>query len=354
MILPFHYLFTAASIAMNSSSALSTPVAGGTALTSSSHGSVPQLQISTMAAQNTPAAAPPVLPATIPIQPPQTVLGSTNLPTTGMPPLAAQPPPPALGHQRAPNSYLEGLNTMSNNVGVPPITGHQMSNLKAMPPSLTTAPGPPPVLQPASVPPPLTQPTKQKKGIKRKADTTTPISSFDSYPLSGPETTKSKPSTRRESGRPIKKPSKDLPDTAQHVSKTKRGKLSEQMKYCANIHKELMAKKHQCYAWPFYKPVDADMLGLVDYHEIIKHPMDLDSIKVSCFRNLVCSISNRFLFDDFDLQRKIDNREYKNPQDFAGDVRLIFTNCYKYNPPDHEVVAMARKLQVSHEAILSA
>ncbi|KAH9360277.1 hypothetical protein HPB48_005729 [Haemaphysalis longicornis] len=45
-------------------------------------------------------------------------------------------------------------------------------------------------------------------------------------------------------------------------------------------------------------------------------------------------------------QQKMDNREYKSPEEFAGDVRLIFTNCYKYNPPDHEVVAMARKLQL--------
>jgi hypothetical protein len=28
-------------------------------------------------------------------------------------------------------------------------------------------------------------------------------------------------------------------------------------------------------------------------------------------------------------------------------MRLIFTNCYKYNPPEHDVVAMARKLQVT-------
>ena len=46
-------------------------------------------------------------------------------------------------------------------------------------------------------------------------------------------------------------------------------------------------------------------------------------------------------------QVKMENREYRKPEDFATDVRLIFTNCYKYNPPDHEVVAMARKLQVS-------
>lgn len=41
----------------------------------------------------------------------------------------------------------------------------------------------------------------------------------------------------------------------------------------------------------------------------------------------------------------MDNRQYKTAQEFATDVRLIFTNCYKYNPPDHDVVSMARKLQ---------
>uniref|UniRef100_A0ACB8EFI2 Uncharacterized protein n=1 Tax=Sphaerodactylus townsendi TaxID=933632 RepID=A0ACB8EFI2_9SAUR len=59
-----------------------------------------------------------------------------------------------------------------------------------------------------------------------------------------------------------------------------------------------------------------------DYHEIIKHPMDLSTIK-----------------------RKMENREYHDAQEFASDVRLMFSNCYKYNPPDHDVVAMARKLQ---------
>ncbi|XP_070386036.1 bromodomain-containing protein 3-like isoform X9 [Dermacentor albipictus] len=186
-----------------------------------------------------------------------------------------------------------------------------------------------------------------KKGVKRKADTTTPLP-LEPGGYAPPEAKSSKVSTRRESGRPIKKPSKDLPDTQQHSSKPKKGKLTEQMKYCNSILKELFAKKHAVctgalflkgpslnarrprraqqprpgYAWPFYKPVDAELLGLHDYHEIIKHPMDLGTVK-----------------------QKMDNREYKSPEEFAGDVRLIFTNCYKYNPPDHEVVAMARKLQ---------
>ena len=38
--------------------------------------------------------------------------------------------------------------------------------------------------------------------------------------------------------------------------------------------------------------------------------------------------------------------EFRSPAEFATDMRLIFTNCYKYNPPEHDVVAMARKLQV--------
>ncbi|XP_043542103.1 bromodomain-containing protein 3-like [Chiloscyllium plagiosum] len=39
------------------------------------------------------------------------------------------------------------------------------------------------------------------------------------------------------------------------------------------------------------------------------------------------------------------NQEYGSSQEFAADVRLMFFNCYKYNPPDHEVVVMGRKLQ---------
>ena len=45
------------------------------------------------------------------------------------------------------------------------------------------------------------------------------------------------------------------------------------------------------------------------------------------------------------IKTKLETREYNSAAAFAADVRLIFTNCYKYNSPDHEVVAMARKLQ---------
>lgn len=196
--------------------------------------------------------------------------------------------------------------------------------------------------------------------MKRKADTTTPTTtaiiatSGESSPSATLlEAKAAKIPARRESGRPIKPPKKDLPDSQQHQT-SKKGKLSEQLKYCNGILKELLSKKHAAYAWPFYKPVDASALGLHDYHEIIKHPMDLSTIKVRLgtpwalaqphggFVGVALRSAHPLPFP----QRKMENRDYHDAQEFAADVRLMFSNCYKYNPPDHDVVAMARKLQV--------
>ncbi|KAG8142127.1 hypothetical protein E2320_006749, partial [Naja naja] len=66
-------------------------------------------------------------------------------------------------------------------------------------------------------------------------------------------------------------------EVPQHAGK--KGKLSEHLKYCDSILKEMLSKKHAAYAWPFYKPVDAEALELHDYHDIIKHPMDLSTVK---------------------------------------------------------------------------
>uniref|UniRef100_A0A672RYP2 Bromodomain testis-specific protein-like n=1 Tax=Sinocyclocheilus grahami TaxID=75366 RepID=A0A672RYP2_SINGR len=167
---------------------------------------------------------------------------------------------------------------------------------------------------------------KLKNGVKRKADTTTPsASSISSYESSSCVTEPKvlKLFSRRGSGRPIKPPCKDLPESPPQHQVGRRTKLSERLKYCNAILKEMFAKKHSAYAWPFYKPVDAKALGLLDYHEIIYQPMDMSTIK-----------------------KKMEAREYTDALQFAADMRLMFSNCYKYNPPGHEVVAMARKLQV--------
>uniref|UniRef100_A0A3B3U7R7 Bromo domain-containing protein n=1 Tax=Poecilia latipinna TaxID=48699 RepID=A0A3B3U7R7_9TELE len=67
---------------------------------------------------------------------------------------------------------------------------------------------------------------------------------------------------------------------ARDFPNTEHGGLREQLKYCSNILKEMLSKKHSAYAWPFYMPVDANALGIHDYHDIIKYPMDLSTVKV--------------------------------------------------------------------------
>jgi len=47
----------------------------------------------------------------------------------------------------------------------------------------------------------------------------------------------------------------------------------------------------------------------------------------------------------YTTQRKMESGDYRLASEFAEDVRLVFTNCYRYNPPGSDVVGMARKLQ---------
>ncbi|XP_076823146.1 bromodomain-containing protein 3-like isoform X1 [Clavelina lepadiformis] len=206
-----------------------------------------------------------------------------------------------------------------------------------------------------SAPAAPTLPSRAKKGVKRKADTTTPVittvagkiptaaspehetshnedSSIGMDDVIDPtETTTRVPGRvqslgrRESSGRTIRPPrSRDL-DSEEgleaHTKRPKMTKLTEQMKYCNNILKDFFSKKHASFSWPFYKQVDAELLGLHDYYDMIKQPMDLGT-----------------------MRKKMDAREYLSPDEFAYDIRLIVTNCLKYNPPDHDVVAMAKKL----------
>ncbi|XP_073805963.1 bromodomain-containing protein 3b isoform X11 [Danio rerio] len=243
-------------------------------------------------------------------------------------------PPPPKGKARKPGAPPGSENQQS--IALTP--GSPSSSCPSSPPQLAQTPviAATPVATittnvqaapPATAMIPTAQPVV-KKGVKRKADTTTPTTcaitaSRSESPTAMLESKHSKVISRREStGRPIKPPKKDLEDGDVQQPGNKKSKLNDHLKYCDTILKEMLSKKHAAYAWPFYKPVDAEALELHDYHEIIKQPMDLSTVK-----------------------KKMDSREYPDAQNFAADVRLMFSNCYKYNPPDHEVVAMARKLQ---------
>ncbi|CAN0210508.1 unnamed protein product [Bubo scandiacus] len=177
-------------------------------------------------------------------------------------------------------------------------------------------------LMPAAVPI-----TKAKKGVKRKADTTTPTTSI--FTASGESSVmfnerKAAKAYRGENECviPNKLLKRYLPHSQQSPEILKKIHLSEQLKHCNEILKEMFSKKHAAYAWPFLKPIDVASFSLGENQGITKCPTDLGTIK-----------------------KKMDNFEYSDIQEFATDVRLMFMSCYKHNSPDHAIVAMARKFQ---------
>lgn len=90
------------------------------------------------------------------------------------------------------------------------------------------------------------------------------------------------------------------------------------LKQCESLLKSLMQHK---YSWVFKSPVDVVKLNIPDYFNIIKHPMDLGTIK-----------------------KRLASGSYSNPMAFASDVRLTFTNAMTYNPPGNDVHIMADAL----------
>ena len=77
---------------------------------------------------------------------------------------------------------------------------------------------------------------------------------------------------------------------------------------------EKLAKKLMTTLWKlkdaeiFQYPVDYVNMGLPDYPEVVKKPMDFSTIK-----------------------KKLNNYQYTNCKEFASDLDLVFSNCYLYN-----------------------
>ncbi|KAI3892161.1 hypothetical protein MKX03_037708 [Papaver bracteatum] len=93
---------------------------------------------------------------------------------------------------------------------------------------------------------------------------------------------------------------------------------SQAFRSCSSLLSRLMKHKH---GWVFNSPVDVKKLGLHDYYLIIKHPMDLGTVK-----------------------SKLNMNRYKSPREFAEDVRLTFSNAMIYNPKGQDVHFMAEQL----------
>lgn len=77
---------------------------------------------------------------------------------------------------------------------------------------------------------------------------------------------------------------------------------------------------------PFREPVDWKALGLFDYPQVIKNPMDLGLIK-----------------------KKLNENKYKSIHDAADDVRLIWKNCMTYNADGSDFYNLAQTMAKKFE-----
>eukprot|EP01121_Diplochlamys_sp_Union-15-3_P010481 TRINITY_DN2944_c1_g2_i1.p1 TRINITY_DN2944_c1_g2~~TRINITY_DN2944_c1_g2_i1.p1 ORF type:complete len:374 (-),score=58.28 TRINITY_DN2944_c1_g2_i1:61-1182(-) len=126
---------------------------------------------------------------------------------------------------------------------------------------------------------------------------------------------------------PISPPSQTRRTASRAKKRNPQVKLTEPLKCCSRLINQLM--RHSM-AWPFNQPVDPNELGIPDYFDIIKQPMDLRTIK----ENLLSGV-------------------YANALNFAEDVRLVWKNALTYNQSGSDICIMAQTMSVFFESKFS-
>ncbi|KAK1324628.1 Transcription factor GTE6 [Acorus calamus] len=128
----------------------------------------------------------------------------------------------------------------------------------------------------------------------------------------------------REKERQILGRKKQSDGTVKEYTCTKR--MQELMRQFGTILKQIMQHR---YSWIFMEPVDVKSLGLHDYYEVIKKPMDFGTIKNQ-------------------MEAK-DGTRYKHVREICADVRLVFENAMTYNAKGSDVYDMAETLSAKFE-----
>ena len=123
-------------------------------------------------------------------------------------------------------------------------------------------------------------------------------------------------------GRPKREIHPPKPKDMPYDIRPKKKKYQPELRYCQSILKDFISKKYENISWPFLEPVDPITMDCPNYFDIIKNPMDLGTI-----------------------QNKLHNGEYETANDFEKDIRLMFSNCFIFNPEGTAVNMMGHKLE---------
>ncbi|PIC17114.1 hypothetical protein B9Z55_023468 [Caenorhabditis nigoni] len=104
------------------------------------------------------------------------------------------------------------------------------------------------------------------------------------------------------------------------------GKQAEWQKFCVRLLNEMHSLKNKSFAQVFYVPVDPIKLKIADYLDVVKKPMDLQTMK-----------------------KKLDHKQYAEPEEFVADMNLMIDNCCLYNPKGSSVYQNALDLKALFE-----
>ena len=91
-----------------------------------------------------------------------------------------------------------------------------------------------------------------------------------------------------------------------------------ELEFCKEVTRKLF--EHPL-AKAFIRPVNPELDRAFDYFNIIKHPMDLGTIK-----------------------KKLENGEYQNTTDWMSDIKLVWDNAKLYNDKKHILHRAAERL----------
>ncbi|KAF7947344.1 uncharacterized protein EAE97_004593 [Botrytis byssoidea] len=144
----------------------------------------------------------------------------------------------------------------------------------------------------------------------------------------------STPLIRRDStkdGRPKREihppKNKDLPYSS---ARPKSKKYSVELKWCEETLNELKKPKYLAFSNAFMDPVDPVALQIPNYFTVIKSPMDISTVS-----------------------EKLQNGAYTRAKEFEQDVKLIFHNCYKFNPEGNPVRVMGQQFEEVFNGLLA-
>ena len=187
-------------------------------------------------------------------------------------------------------------------------------NLSLLPPKEYTEPSPAEKKAKKAIEPkpPLRRESRSSLGNAKSPTASSPQTTFALGPSGVPLIRRDSTIADGRPKREIHPPApKDLPYSS---SKPKRKKFQLELKFCEEVLTELKKPKYNAISGPFLVPVDPVALNIPNYHKVIKRPMDIQTIDA-----------------------KLRTGQYENAKEFESDVKLMYQNCYKFNPVDHPV-----------------